>query len=126
MAEPVLGIRFSVQRRFLDVDVLVTRVEIAIPDGGLLTRDLVRHTHFLEEWRCDEVYVLPGIRKCPHHRQRHERPHGSTIVVPWYAGSRGVKLAGDVVMDAFGALARSAGVVVEIDWKKCLLVSYVQ
>ena len=58
MRDPISGVWHSVQSSFLDVDILVNRVEVDVPDRGFVPSDLVRNADFFEEWRDEHIDVL--------------------------------------------------------------------
>ena len=58
MRDPVLSIRLTVQSSALDIDILVLRVEVDVPDRRRFVGLLVLDADFLEEGRGDEIHIL--------------------------------------------------------------------
>ena len=126
MLQPILRVRFPVQRGLLDINVLIRRVEIDVLDRRRLTRDFVLHADLFEKRRRDEIHILPRVRKRPHHRQRQERAHGAAVVVARQSADRVVELRRDVVMRALRGFARPSGEMVLEYGQEGLFVADVQ
>lgn len=126
MRQPIFRPRFAIQRSALNINCLIIRIKIDIPDRGRLAALLVRHIHLPEiTWR-DQIDILTRNRPETHHRQGGERAHGARVVVPRETGHGVVELRGDVEMAVLGAESRSACVVELEDGEEGLLVAYVE
>lgn len=76
----------------------------------------------MEEWRGDEVDILPRIGEQAHHRHGHEGAHGAGVVVARQpAGSRG-EVGRDVIVSSASGLGWSAGIVVLVHGQESGLV----
>lgn len=112
MRDPILRVRHPIQRRTLDINTLVLRVKIDIPNRRHIPRLSVPDTHLLKKrWR-DEIHILPRIRIQPHHNQGLKAAHRARVVVARDPGHRIVEQAGDVLVCALCALGGPPGVVV--------------
>lgn len=65
--QPILRVRLAVQRRLLDIDVLVARVEVDVTYRCGLAGLLVLDGHRWEERRSDEVDILAGVGEDAQH-----------------------------------------------------------
>lgn len=126
MSDPILGPGFTVPLRALDIDLLIVGIEVGVPDGSSLLRDLVVDADFLEEWRADEIHVLPWDGPETHHGQHGEGAHCATVVIARDAIDGGVELRWDIGVAAVGGEARAAGVVVLPDREESLLIADVE
>lgn len=76
MIDPILRVNFPIQRRALDIDILVRRIEVFVANGGDFPRLPVFDADFGEERGRDEVDVLAGVGKETEHAERDEGAHG--------------------------------------------------
>ena len=67
MLNPVSRIRHTIKRSRLNVDILVSRVEVDVPNRRCVARLTILDGDGFEEWRYDEVYILSGSREETHH-----------------------------------------------------------
>lgn len=81
MADPILRIRFAVQRCIYDVDVSVGWVEVLHPDCCRLLGFRVSDIDRFKEWARDEIDILASDWKQAHLREDRERSHGAGVVV---------------------------------------------
>lgn len=76
MIDPILRVNFSIQRRALDVDILVRRIKVFVADGGGFAGLPVLDADFGEEGWGDEVDVLAGVGEETDHCEGDEGAHG--------------------------------------------------
>lgn len=126
MLKPILRIWLPIERGALDVNVLIARIEVDIPDRRLLASHAVIHAHFLEERRSDEIDILTGIWEDPGHREGYERSHGATVIVPCDANDGVVELGRDIEVRSLCTLSWPASIVVLIDREETLFIANVQ
>ena len=125
MVDPILSVSHSVQRRALDVNSLVRRIEAHVPYLCRLSGRWTRHAHAFEIWRGDKIDVLTWVGEKPHHGESDEAAHGSRVVVTREAGSGSVKVSRDVGMRAVGGSTGASGVVILEDGKERGLITNV-
>ena len=123
MVDPILGVVLSVQRRRLDVDVLVGGIEVQVPNRCRLVSQGVSDRNALEIWRGDKVDVLTRIREQSHHRECNEGAHGSAIVVSRKTSIRRSEEPWDVEVRPKSRKSGPASVVILEHCQKCWLVS---
>lgn len=76
MIDPILRVNFPIQRRALDIDIHVRRIEVFVANGGGFPRLPVFDADFGEERGRDEVDVLAGVGKETKHAERDKGAHG--------------------------------------------------
>jgi len=75
MIDPILRINFSIQRRALDIDILVRRIKVFVADGGGFACLPVFDADFGEEGWGNEVDVLAGVGEETDHCEGNEGAH---------------------------------------------------
>lgn len=77
MIDPILRVRFPVQSRVLDVDVLVGGVEVDVADRGRVAGLRAGDADAFEVGRGDEVDILARVGEEPEHAEGDETAHGA-------------------------------------------------
>lgn len=98
MINPILRVRYSIQRRGLDVDVRVAWVKVYISDCCRLVSGRRGYGNTFEEWWNDQVDILSRVWEEPNHGESHEGSHCSAIVVSEKSGTGRLKEGRNVEM----------------------------
>ena len=72
MIDPIPRIRYPIQRRRLNINILIRRIEIHVSDCGSLVSGGTRDGHTFEVWGDDEVDVLAGVGEETDHGESDE------------------------------------------------------
>lgn len=126
MRYPSPRVRLSIQCRTLNVDILISGVEIHVPYRRRVTGKGIGEVDLGEEGWDDQVHVLATHGIQPHHRQRREAGHRPRVVVSWDAAGRVVEAAGDVLVRVLSGEPGTACVVEDEHEEVGLLVADVE
>lgn len=125
MIEPILGIVHAIERRSLDVDILVGWIKANVPNPGGVACHRAGDIHLLKIRRCDEINILPGVGHESHHRKGYKATHRSAIVVSRESAVGRLEVFRDIEVAPVRRTTWPAGIVVLEDRKKRRLVAYV-
>ena len=126
MRQPTLRPLFSIQRRALDVNILVAGIKIDTLYRRRLARVRVRDADFLEEWRNDEIDVLAAHGVQAHHGKSSEGAHGAGVIITGNTIQGIVERGGNVLVGVVGRQTRTSGEVEQEEKKIGLFVTHVQ
>lgn len=126
MSYPAPRVWLSIQRRTLDVDIPVIRIEIHVPDRRRVASKGIGDVDLGEERRDDQIHVLPAHGIQPHHRQRREACHRPGVVVPRNAAEGVVETPRDVLVRVLRGKTGSPRVVEDEHQEVGLLVADVE
>ena len=77
MIDPIFRVGFPIQRRFLDINVLVGGVEVDVADGGGFACLAALDADRFEVGGRDEVDVLARVGEDAEHAEGDEAAHGA-------------------------------------------------
>ena len=112
MPDPILRVRYPVERSALYINIAIRNIKAHVPDRRRLARQRALHAHAFEKRRRDQIHVLAWVGEKPHHRKCGKRAQRAAVVVAGESAVGVAELGGDVGVGTLCAEGGTAGVVV--------------